>query len=607
MANFSLYVNSKFKPFSYQEMLAPALMATQAHQAIEEAYGDLNTQADAIGSLINETNDPVAAARYKSFETALRDKADSLAKNGLTTSSRKSLLDLRSRYSKDITPIQKAIERRRELADEQRKMIAQNPTLMYQRDLRTLSPDSSLDKFLENPDYDYGASYSGALLTQQVAQAASNLAKELTYYGSGKRLDAFTKTFMQQHGYTRSQVLDAINNPNRAESQPVLNSIVEQAIGASKVKDWGNSNIIDEAYNYARMGLWSAIGQSQVSQYADYGARLAAQEAMQRRLQEEKLKNDNPYGGRVVPVPLRNTEEISKGKVLLDTYIQRGYLKKTSRGLIPTKKAQEELRMDYYYRTHPKEYAKYKNSQMRKVAGEPIASNSIMNSRYSPFADWYNTYIGGYDAKRNVFITPTTRLNKYVGNLNEDTYDTYHTTGYDKQFESEYGRKYLAAALGATSNDPNKQKLKVVDWTRDGYKPTGETLKASDLEGAYIGAIRSTSKGRAGRVVLKNNKTVTVEMPSIFEAAERNSITYSRLANIYSQIGNQKYKPVLDSDGYPVVDKNGNVKYTKQLLTDRDRAIVLDNADKNARMVNLYEGQVFMPGSSSDSQDNPWM
>lgn len=277
MPNFAYTNQTNFRPFSYQEMLAPVLMATQAHQAVEEAYSELDSQANAIGSLANEANDPVTYQRYKAYESALRTQADALAKNGLTPGSRQSLLDLKGRYAKDITPIQNAITRRRELADEQRKALLQNPTLMFQRDMNSMSYESSLDRFLENPDYDYGERYSGALLTQQVSQAAGNLAKELSNYGNGKRLDAYTKTFLQQHGFTRDQVLDAISNPNRAQSQPVLNAIVEQVMGSSGMTSWADQPTKDKAYNYARQGLWSAIGQTNVSTYEDYGARPAAQ------------------------------------------------------------------------------------------------------------------------------------------------------------------------------------------------------------------------------------------------------------------------------------------------------------------------------------------
>ena len=121
MPNFAYTNTTQFRPFSFEEQLRPLLMYTQAHQAVEEAYSELDSQANAIGSLANEANDPVTYQRYKAYEESLRQQADALAKNGLTPSIRQSLLDLKGRYAKDIIPIKNAITRRRELADEQRK------------------------------------------------------------------------------------------------------------------------------------------------------------------------------------------------------------------------------------------------------------------------------------------------------------------------------------------------------------------------------------------------------------------------------------------------------------------------------------------------------
>lgn len=331
MPNFAYTNQTNFRPFSYQEMLAPVLMATQAHQAVEEAYSELDSQANAIGSLANEANDPVTYRRYKAYESALRTQADALAKNGLTPGTRQSLLDLKGRYAKDIIPIQNAITRRRELADEQRKAES---TMMFQRDMNSMSYESSLDRFLENPDYDYGKKYSGALLTQQVSQAAGNLAKELSdsNYGNGKRLDDYTKTFLQRHGFTRDQVLDAINNPDRAKSQPVLNAIVEQVIGSSGITSWADKLTRDKAYEYARQGLWSAIGQTNVSTYEDYGARLAAQETMQKRVKDYEIEQENLNRLKMYninPSPLYGKEEVvaqnKETKELLERFKSKNY------------------------------------------------------------------------------------------------------------------------------------------------------------------------------------------------------------------------------------------------------------------------------------------
>ena len=270
MPNLILTSNAKFRPFEYSEMLAPVLMATQAHQEIENAYSDLNTQANAIGSLANEAEDPETFAKYKSYETALRNQADLLASQGLTPGSRKALADLRGRYASDITPIQNAITRRRTLADEQRKALLANPTLMFQRDFNTRSKETSLDRFLENPDYDYGEQYSGALITKQVSDMASHLARELRGIASG-RLDDYTKTFMKKYGLSSGEVLSAIMNPNDPKGSRALSAIYDSAVNAvpKAIRD----QYADDIRHYATQGFWSAIGQNQISPYEDYGAR----------------------------------------------------------------------------------------------------------------------------------------------------------------------------------------------------------------------------------------------------------------------------------------------------------------------------------------------
>lgn len=471
-----LYTNqTNFRPFSYQEMLAPVLMATQAHQAVEEAYSELDSQANAIGSLANEANDPVTYQRYKAYESALRTQADALAKNGLTPGTRQSLLDLKGRYAKDITPIQNAITRRRELADEQRKALLQNPTLMFQRDMNSMSYESSLDRFLENPDYDYGERYSGALLTQQVSQAASNLAKELSNYGNGKRLDDYTKTFLQQHGFTRDQVLDAITNPNRTQSQPVLNAIVEQVIGSSGITSWADNLTMDKAYDYARQGLWSAIGQTNISTYEDYDAKLDAQEEMQKRLKD--YENQGRFQGLAInPLNIYSSRELSKDEETYKNNINR-FSRYFSNGRITAAGLAEYNRKNYgevagkvtttpegtvireassYGKESPSEFRKFMDS----IGAENINTNN--NAIVDNLSNIWNSYIHN---------NPSAKTAKY---------DANRVTEYDYSLAGTQQGDMKDAILTASRNMP----LKEVDYnnkTRK-FENTGNELSLKDLK-----------------------------------------------------------------------------------------------------------------------------
>lgn len=280
MASYNLVLDTKFKPFSFDELIKTPLMETQAHQAIEEEYGNLSTKASVWEEMADEQSDPYAYRLYKTYADDLNNKANQLLEHGLDISSRKSMLDLKSRYSKEITPIENAYKRREELAAEQRKAMMSNPTMMYQR----YAKDMSLDDFIRDPSADYGASYSGALLTQQVSQAASNIAKEInTPDGRRKIRKLLTENgrwlpyqyeAILQKGFTREDVDKAIRGDE--DANPILTNIVNEVLDSSGITGWDNQETKDRARYFANQGLYSAIGTTEFSNITDtYGQNLA--------------------------------------------------------------------------------------------------------------------------------------------------------------------------------------------------------------------------------------------------------------------------------------------------------------------------------------------
>ena len=286
MPNYSLVANTQFKARNFDDMIRPYVMYTQEYRAQEDAIADLATKADVWAGLANEQTDPVAYAQYTNYANALKDQAAVMADRGLNPSSRQAMLNLKRRYSSEIVPIEQAYTARKAQAEEQRKALLQNPTLMMSRRADT----TSLDRYMENPNLGY-ESYSGALLTQQAGQAAAAIAKELRDYGKGKPLDGFTRTWLQQHGYTAAEVAFAINHPDDPRASSVLNTIVNNVIADSGMANWADNKTLNQAYNYARQGLWQAVGQTQVGTYTDQAAVMAAQEAMQKRA-EVRAKKD---------------------------------------------------------------------------------------------------------------------------------------------------------------------------------------------------------------------------------------------------------------------------------------------------------------------------
>ena len=109
-----IVIDSKFKPFNYDELVKPVQEATEAHIALEDKYSTMAEQANVWENIIDKNLDPVLYDQYKQYADALDASAEQLAKEGLTPGSRKSLMEMRKRYSKDIVPIDTAYKRKQE-------------------------------------------------------------------------------------------------------------------------------------------------------------------------------------------------------------------------------------------------------------------------------------------------------------------------------------------------------------------------------------------------------------------------------------------------------------------------------------------------------------
>lgn len=305
MAANYIVINSKFKPFSYAEMLQPVQMATLAHQEVENEYADLATKANVWDEMANEQTDPYAYKMYKTYSNDLEEQAGQLAREGLTPASRQNMLRMKQRYSSDIIPIEQAYKRRQELIDEQRKLLAQDNTLMFDRDASMLS----LDDLINNPQLTY-QSYSGATLTKQVGTAAQNLAKKMRENPREWRNilgNQYFETIMQ-HGYRPEEIIQVLqNNPN---APSVLKGIVEDAVRSSNIASWGDTDTLNRAYEYARQGLWNAVGETQYQIQSNKAYDYAMQEqAARNEAARETKTSDTGLYYRAVP---KTTVDVDK-------------------------------------------------------------------------------------------------------------------------------------------------------------------------------------------------------------------------------------------------------------------------------------------------------
>ena len=472
-------------------------MYTQEYRAQEDAIADLATKADVWAGLANEQTDPVAYAQYTNYANALKDQAAVMADRGLNPSSRQAMLNLKRRYSSEIVPIEQAYTARKAQAEEQRKALLQNPTLMMSRRADT----TSLDRYMENPNLGY-ESYSGALLTQQAGQAAAAIAKELRDYGKGKPLDGFTRTWLQQHGYTAAEVAFAINHPDDPRASSVLNTIVNNVIADSGMTNWADNKTLNQAYNYARQGLWQAVGQTQVGTYTDQAAVMAAQEAMQKRAEARAKK-----AARQRQLQLNLTPNFDRRNVRTSKEV----------GAVAQEAKDWEKYKKYFYKNANGNWVL--NSKGRKVpltkiigGGTNVSSASyITDSDFGRFIKKHGLS-GMYNGK--VGSGQTATIDKMIDRIN-NTYDANIATEYLRGVDpSQYDN--VIAVLNRSAHDG---KVYNYDRTKSGNSYSwnrGKEVEVNELTNADIKSA-TTVFGKHGNyleVKLKDGTTLNVPASS---------------------------------------------------------------------------------------------
>ena len=480
MANYELVVNSKFQPFSFERYIQPYQIYGAAYKELENQYGELATKASVWEEMANEQTDPYAYKMYKNYANDLEEKAGQLAREGLNAASRRDMLNMRARYSKEITPIEQAYTARQKQAEQQQQALLQDPTLMLSRRAST----TSLDDYIRNPHLDY-ESYSGKLITAQAASAASALAKEMQEKPRKWRSILGNSYYeaMMQKGFSSQAVLQAIqDNPNAA---PQLTRIVEDAIDSSGVRNWGDQATIARAIDYAKQGLWSAVGETQYQTLQNQGYLNPLQRAQLAKLREEQ-NHPKPKGGLALnPSNIYSSRELIKEEIkyknALENYSQYFYRDTSGR-----------IKMTW------KGWQEYNRNATQKVTttGSGSGTARLMNaetqlqggrSKFTPTA--FRTFMDSIGAKnvkgwqpgnfgnvwgRYVTNSPEAKTAKYDAmKVTEYKYNVPASDEYQNNFKSK-----VSEAIGSSGE------LVEVDYDSKTNKwvPTGKTLPFSKFD-----------------------------------------------------------------------------------------------------------------------------
>lgn len=556
-----LVIDSKFRPFSYDELIKPLMQYKEAYDKVEADYSNLAAQTEQWKDIANQTQSPEAYAMYSKYANDLNKVVDDFSK-GMTLQNRSQLSTLRRRYASEIIPIAKAATRKRELEEEQRKLSLQDPTRLWQR----RASDISLDDFIKNPSLDYGQSYSGQSLLAQSSAIAQNLAKGLQDYGMGKPIDSYTNTFIQRHGLKASDIQEYLAGNPTATSK-MLQKIHDQVLASSGISSWNNKEAEAKATNYINQGMWSAIGQSTVQAMENYGARKALDAQMQRDLIGYQNQSK---GSDLLPIDKKS----------LYSPIEQAEPSEVEANIKNFKK--------YFYTKNGKTYLnsaglKEYNTKIPVGATQSMKGGyypSAQTSRHTAFYNFLNKIGAGKYIVNNRLVGPGR-----IGNL----WDAYSKKGIiNKQPEGDALREYeYNVKIDKSDQDNLLQSLvtgyankdfSVVKYDRKSgtFKQT-DTISGEDIaSGKYTPTdIQGSYAGLTVSLVDKDNKVVRVKVPAtMFEDYQNQAINAYRSARKFSIVAQNASRKLNIND----IDVAKQAYYTGTLygkpLTEEQRELI---------------------------------
>lgn len=536
--NYSLVVNSRFKPFTYDDFMKPILLATQAHRELEDAYSTLSSDTEELEKMLDANRDKMSYATYQNYIKQVNALADELNQKGLTANSRRSAIKAKDDYHQKIVPIKAGYNRRAEAEKAQQAMLSQDPTRLYARRASELSVDDyvndqTLDVLSEN--------YSGALLAKQVADQATQYVKWAKKNGQLRNI-GLPYIYEQKitSGASPEEVFAAMReDPN---ALPFLQKVVNNVMESSGIANWTgingdiNNRIYQEALGYAKQGLPAFIGTNIWKDYTDqYNMQLALLK------QKQRMASGTPpeiTGGNANWNPMFSTD--AEGLKNAKDYLSKGWVKKKDDGT-------------YEVTKEGKKHLLYRSDMLRGISpfGKFVGYKEGFGTSSSDkqLNDAATKAFSAYDIDGTKRQTDAYRINKIDHYLDPDMSNRLKRAYIDAGISLSPAR-YLNAQDGyqfGSAENPNA--MEDVDWEK--WSPTNIY---DNKFGSFI--VLQDDKGNRKeyrRPIGVNSK--------VEETIDYNNQQIWELQSIL----NSGYEPKIDNEGNILRNKNGVVLSNERL------------------------------------------
>lgn len=242
-----LRLNTKFNPFTYDELVRPLADYGKAYKEVEDAYSTLSEQTEAFRDEVNQANSPTAYKMYKQYSDSLNTVVEDFSK-GMTGTNRAHLLRMKRDYARNIEPIAKASEAMK-AANALRDKAG--PDAIFE-----VNRYSSLDDFLGGKTAN-NRYQSASAITSKTAAITEAVMKEALQDPEFKKVLGGQQYMITTHtGGSYEDLMAAIaNNPMAQSKFAAIKKQVMKEVGYDNYDTYGQS-AIESAVN---TGLYAGL------------------------------------------------------------------------------------------------------------------------------------------------------------------------------------------------------------------------------------------------------------------------------------------------------------------------------------------------------------
>lgn len=222
MANNYGVANTVFKPFSFDEMLKPALMVTEAHNKLEEQISNLEVITnDLEHKITNDPKDKVLKEKYNLYKNQLKKASDLLSSKGLNSDIKKTFNNLRALYSQNFSGVDEAYKKLNERQKLLDKIAMEHPEMIVEH------PQMALSDFMGGASPDFKTANTKDIYTNSFKSAAGLSNRIVNSLKPKGILGNQYYQFVTQKGVSQEMVdklRGIIDNPTSEEALNYLNT-----------------------------------------------------------------------------------------------------------------------------------------------------------------------------------------------------------------------------------------------------------------------------------------------------------------------------------------------------------------------------------------------